>query len=460
MNGSSLLRSFLLLLTACGPVIGTPPEPEDEHRLVVEARNDANYNVDVLFVVDDSGSMPTKTARLANSFERFVDALPRSPNGFFPDLHVGVISTDMGTTGSASGFPAPGIGTVGQGGCAADGKGGRLQLGQATGVDGTYLTDIALTDGTRQKNYEGGLAATLGLMTIGGGGCGFEQPLHAVRAALENNPANAGFLRRDAVLAVVFITDEDDCSVRDPGVFGNGPNPSFRCTRFGVTCAVGGQTPDAMGEEGVKEECTAAPAGSLLEAVEPFRDFLIGLKGGDASKVVVSGIMGPTDPVSVELRTIGGVRSVALTHSCTLAGSDGVSGTADDEVADPAVRLQTFFDLFPDRNSSSTICDTNYDDALENTDLVLGHAIGTACVSKPLLDVDPAAGLQPDCVVEAVSGSGTAIVPPCGAGTNEFCWRLDVDATACPAGEQLRLHVDSVTAQPADLVMRMRCLVQ
>ena len=38
--------------------------------------------------------------------------------------------------------------------------------------------------------------------------------------AISNAPAdygaNAGFLREDAVLAIVLVADEDDCSVSDP----------------------------------------------------------------------------------------------------------------------------------------------------------------------------------------------------------------------------------------------------
>jgi hypothetical protein len=77
-----------------------------------------------------------------------------------------------------------------------------------------------------------------------------------VRAALDGNPANAGFLRPGATLGVIFLTDEDDCSVRSPTLFSPanavlGPLESFRCTRFGVTCEDGGGTPDEIRERAV-----------------------------------------------------------------------------------------------------------------------------------------------------------------------------------------------------------------
>src|SRR5262249_61835581 len=89
---------------------------------------------------------------------------------------------------------------------------------------------------------------------LGASGVGFEQPLEAVRAPLgdpmgdtahhipsRTPPAgNAGFLRDNAFLAVIFITNEDDSSATpdsamfDPNQNSNsdplGPLASFRCT--------------------------------------------------------------------------------------------------------------------------------------------------------------------------------------------------------------------------------------
>ena len=43
------------------------------------------------------------------------------------------------------------------------------------------------------------------LASVGASGCGFEQHLEAVHRALADNPANAGFLRDDANLAVILV---------------------------------------------------------------------------------------------------------------------------------------------------------------------------------------------------------------------------------------------------------------
>ncbi len=60
------------------------------------------------------------------------------------------------------------------------------------------------------------------MASVGALGCGFEHQLESVYAALNKtnalsngNGPNGDFLRADAVLAVVFVTNEDDASA-DP----------------------------------------------------------------------------------------------------------------------------------------------------------------------------------------------------------------------------------------------------
>ena len=57
-------------------------------------------------------------------------------------------------------------------------------------------------------------------------GCGFEQQLEAAYTALttQSGPGmpNEGFLREDSLLAIILVTDEDDCSTNDVEMF----NPS------------------------------------------------------------------------------------------------------------------------------------------------------------------------------------------------------------------------------------------
>ena len=50
------------------------------------------------------------------------------------------------------------------------------------------------------------------IAAVGSAGCGFEAPLEAVYRVLTTPAINPGFLRDDALLVVILMTDEDDCS--------------------------------------------------------------------------------------------------------------------------------------------------------------------------------------------------------------------------------------------------------
>src|SRR5690606_21079623 len=125
-----------------------------------------------LFVIDDSPSMLDKQTNLRNNFPNFINVL-NTIEGGLPDVHLGVVSSDLGTS-AASGSPGPGIGS-GPGSCSANGKNGNLQLGQATAmVSGTFISDIRASDGTRTTNYAGTLSQAFSAMaSIGASGCGF-----------------------------------------------------------------------------------------------------------------------------------------------------------------------------------------------------------------------------------------------------------------------------------------------
>jgi hypothetical protein len=80
------------------------------------------------------------------------------------------------------------------------------------------------------------------LAMLGTRGCGYEQQLDAMARALDfhDDGANGGFLREDSLLAVVMLTDEEDCSVRRDlpdavDLFANAAfgNPNLRCFRYG-----------------------------------------------------------------------------------------------------------------------------------------------------------------------------------------------------------------------------------
>src|SRR5262245_34054667 len=146
-----------------------------------------NRDIDILFVIDDSPSMLDKQTNLKNNFPNFINVL-NTIEGGLPNVHLGVVSSDLGTKGADEATPGPGIGS-GPGSCSGNGKSGNLQTNGSTLVTGAFISDTKNTDGTRTTNYTGSLAnAFSAIASLGASGCGFEQHLEAAKRALNNNP--------------------------------------------------------------------------------------------------------------------------------------------------------------------------------------------------------------------------------------------------------------------------------
>jgi hypothetical protein len=424
-----------------------------------------NRNVDILFVIDDSPSMADKQANLSTNFPNFINVL-NTIQGGLPDVHIGVVTTDVGTKATQDAAPGAAIGQIGNGGCSGTGDGGNLQTFGAP-VTGVFISDIKQTNGTRTKNYTGNLDQVFGMIArgAGAGGCGFEQPLEAMRRALNNNPQNAGFLRPDAYLAVIFIADEDDCSMSKASMLGPesaalGPLQSFRCNRFGHTCDIGGTTPDQMNQVGTKSQCHPNENSAYLEKVSVYVEFLKKLKA-DPTKIIVAGIMGVTEPYQVELRAPpgGGTAQQAVAHSCSYTGAMGL------EVADPPTRIKFLLDQFPNRSTFTTICQQNLSDGLVLIAQLLKSVIGDPCIEGKLSDVDPnTAGPQYDCSVSDVSNQGKptqteTVIPQCDANaTIKPCWRINVDLANCPASDHFTLKIERAETPPPETHVIAYCV--
>lgn len=462
-------KAMALALAACGSLLAGCPDrtisevnPQQGRVEYKEIPVTLNRNVDILFVVDDSPSMLDKQLNIKNNFPNFINVL-NTIQGGLPDLHIGVVSTDVGTKGSQDSAAGPAIGQIGNGGCSGSGKNGNLQTGTAGGdLQGgaVFLSDTKQTDGSRLKNYNGDLATVFGkLASLGAGGCGFEQHLLAMRRALENNPANATFLRPDAFLAVIFIADEDDCTFSRSTLLGPespsmGPLQSFRCNRFGHTCAIGGRSENEMNTVGTKDQCGPNESSQFLEKVSVFVDFLKKLKS-DPQKVIVAGIMGTPDPYQVELRPPpgGGSPQPAVAHSCSYTGSIGL------EVADPSIRLKFFLDQFPNRSTFTTICQQDLSGGLQLIAQLLKTVIGDPCIEGDLADVDPATpGEQFDCSVSDVTNArkpnqSEKVLPACresspGVFGNAPCWRIATDQMNCTKAPHHVLKIERNNETP------------
>lgn len=161
---------------------------------------------DVLFVIDNSPSMADEQTRLIASYPRFIDILMNYGLGT-PDVHVGVVSTDPADQGRV-----------------------------------TWLVDIANNDESRTKSYSGSLADAFTRMATLGTGGNEPQALEALALALED-PANDGFMRRDATLVAVVITDDDDRSDGDIAAYASRISAAKHDTKRAVMIAARASAP-------------------------------------------------------------------------------------------------------------------------------------------------------------------------------------------------------------------------
>jgi hypothetical protein len=161
----------------------------------IDSMSDGCKKVDLLFVIDNSGSMLDEQANLVASFPGFIEAM-RAELGETQGYHVGITSSDL--YGADFECPQEGalvISTLGDGAsnetCTPYSSGGR------------FLTE--------QDDLEDKFACAA---QIGVSGDGNERPMTTMLAALSPALAtpgcNEGFLRDDALLVVVIITDEED----------------------------------------------------------------------------------------------------------------------------------------------------------------------------------------------------------------------------------------------------------
>jgi hypothetical protein len=341
-----------------------------------------------------------------------------------------------------------------------------------------YLSDIAdPVTGVRSRNYTGDLATVFGDIAKGAGarGCGFEQHLGAVKRAL-GNPANSGFLRDNAYLAIILIADEDDCSLAHYSLLAGdagakamlGEVQSFRCTRFGVLCNQSGQSPDAMNQVGTKGQCHPNEDSQYLTKVNDFVDFLKKLKT-DPNKVIVAGIVGTIDRFAVELRTPQGDKTAipALAHSCSYVDVNNQT-----EVADPPIRIKTFLDQFPNRSTFVPICQQNLSGGLQQIGDLLKTVIGDPCIEGKLQNFGTATAPVYDCSVSSVANPGTpsevetvmAKCPATGPLPSTPCWHIITDAAKCAmTPDQLVLKIendDQLKTPSTDVHVVANCVTQ
>jgi hypothetical protein len=161
-----------------GPTPTPPLPPVNMHDEIVTPSNNA---VDILFVIDNSGSMEDEQQSISTRLSAFTDKITAL------DWRIAITSTDMG--GSQSRDSQPKSGWL----VPFDGAGNRY-------LSPTTPDFAQLFEDTVQ---------------LGSNGSGNERGVAAARASVLRNQND--WIRPEAQLAVVVLTDEDECSNQDSG---------------------------------------------------------------------------------------------------------------------------------------------------------------------------------------------------------------------------------------------------
>lgn len=401
--------SLLLLLAGCGDSEAVPARVEVAQFPAVETRQ-----LDLLFLIDNSSGTLAWQAQLARAMPAFVASLAGGDE--IPNLHVGVITPDLGTTGSLQPTtPAPPVGMVGQGGCAGAGDDGALR---------SLLVDVDDGFGARIRNYDGALSAALGTaIQIGSDGCGFEQHLRAIRRARDTNPE---LWRPDAATAVVALVDEDDCSALDPRLFDAdaaalGPQQSFRCTRYGVTCD------QSLDTAGPKTNCRPDTSSSLIE--DPALTKAALELATSPARTTLSVIAGPATPFAVEERATDGARQLALGLVCDTSAGISVS------TANPSPRLAALTESFASRGGFYSVCDPDQAPAVRRIAKTIQRSLGVACLDDDVLAVDLAT-----CTAHEIDGARRTELARCPSTSTSTCFDIAPDVARCAGGQRVTLE--------------------
>jgi len=419
--------------------------------------------------------------KMAAQLGSFMDALVDPTTHLLPDLHVAVISSSFGGgawsnvnqcgagahPGDDRGFFQQGPGGAGMGSCSMLNPGA------------TYLAN---GDGNTPPNFTGDIRdAFKCIALLGDSGCGFESQFESTYYALyyanqaysdtqtdKTNPYNGGFLRTDAVLAIVMLTNEDDCSVKgnslllNPAVnsvmdeTGLGALWSYRCNEFGHLCD--GQPPphNPPGPGGVVlNNCVSAendgktddkvtdPKGNpdethghLWPTVAEFSEYVRGFKT-NSDDILVAAIAGPVTPYKVVAQVNNaamGETDPAVDHSCTQPG------TGMPEYADPAVRIKQWVDTFGPNGVFYPICADTLNKAMVGIADKIHQKLGASCIASNIawLDNDDHSKGH-NCqvsqkVTDKTGKTTTTELPECDAGmTVTPCFSLTFDSPQCMA---------------------------
>ncbi|MDC0721346.1 hypothetical protein [Nannocystis bainbridge] len=265
--------------------------------------------IDVLFVIDNTGSMADEQALLAKNIDALLDTER--------DLRIGITTTDVGNPRCPEAQTTPERGAMATRSCLERIEDGEFSFNMddyayacadicEVASIGIAPTPTALDDEPAVRPWferTGGVTnlADAGLSLVqalrcalprGVNGCGFESQLESMYLALarsmDANEPEYGFLRPEADLVVVIVTDEVDCSANPRfgeifttnKTFWEDPErpdgTSAVCFNAGVDCVGAGPTYSACpaADHDIDGAPTKDPDAAVLWPVARYSNFL------------------------------------------------------------------------------------------------------------------------------------------------------------------------------------------
>ncbi|MCH1572231.1 MAG: hypothetical protein L7S64_12870 [Longimicrobiales bacterium] len=432
------------VVVACGGrelLTGETASQADADTAGMEAGDDpplgSATQVDLLFVVDNSSSMATEQRGLVQSapglVERLLDA------GL--DVRVGITTTDMGHRACpafGSNDTTPEYGALRAVSCTerpeefewphssptinainsacyfncAELLGGNWSIAP-TAVDGS--DDLVArpwlemwADGTSNIVGDSWANALRCALPQGIDGCGFEEPLEAMHAAVlgsaDPQHSNFGFLRDEALLAVVILTDEVDCSTNPdvgelvfsaypstvPSIFANGDKTtSADCWNAGTVCVGDGAPYETCEPQSYNLSGEAVPSDDDPSLDISFQPVLWPV--GRYERLLQSRLRRPVVAVLSGVPVGYETGQDELVYRAAEPGSDqwltwGIdNGCTLEQVSEvqtalPPVRLRSFAEHFHRAESGLarnliSVCDDNYEDEVNRIAELVGAAV-------------------------------------------------------------------------------------
>lgn len=464
--------------------------------------------LDLVFMIDNSGMAP-KAAKMTARFPKLLAALKEPSLGTYPDLRVALIDSDLGTGGAYS-----------SGACAASdsnaqssyGDLGNFQMRDSVrcGMKSADALWIEYAHGA-PVNYTGtgdDISSVFACLVgnLGTGGCGEEHSLQAFEFALaapnlhlDRFAAQSAFLRPEAYLGLVFLTDEDDCSAAtNDGMFGDKPelageSASLRCATRGHRCNGWNLTDVGPGpgypttaafstsflncsartdacanptDGGLATDTSPPTTCSPLKSVSLMANEIKRLKGAEAdSKIVVAGIFGW--PLK---RADGTVDLASADYKIDLVPNPNSADTAHPQVFDAwpvcydldhlpmssgfdsdawgwgaagGLRLAAFLDAFGSNGLKYSICERDFSDAMQGIGSALAGKMQSYCVPSNLEDGKTCTATFMRPAVDSTNAVTFVLddlpTPKCAgaAPVTQDCYALVVDPLRCPGAQYL-----------------------